>query len=85
LEHRKSTAYTVKKGGSLMTNAEKVRAMSDEELAEWFADFWDCNDCSEHERLGDCPLLREEPCDQKCKEHCLEWLQQPAEEVANEH
>ena len=61
------------------SNADRIRAMSDEELAEWFADFWDYNDCSEHERLSDCPLLREEPCDQKCKEHCLEWLKQPAE------
>ena len=61
------------------SNADCIRAMSDEELAEWFSDFWDCNDCSEHERLSDVPLLREEPCDQKCKEHCLEWLKQPAE------
>jgi hypothetical protein len=62
-----------------MTNADRIRAMSDEELAEWLADTWDCHDCSEHERLGDNPLLREEPCDQKCEQHCFEWLKQPAE------
>lgn len=64
-----------------MTNADSIRAMSDEELAKWFADMWDCSYCSEDERLGGNPLLRGEQCDCKCDQHCLEWLKQPVEEV----
>lgn len=60
-----------------LTNADRIRAMTDEELAHELADIWDCHKCSEHERLDGHPLLREEQCDQKCEQHCLEWLQQP--------
>lgn len=63
----------------VVSNADRIRAMSDEELAEWLADIWDCNLCSEHERLDGEPLLRNEQCDQRCEEHCLEWLKQPAD------
>lgn len=62
-----------------MTNADRIRAMSDEELAEWLADMFDCHYCSEHERIGDNPLLSAEQCDQKCEQHCLEWLKKPRE------
>ena len=65
---------------SIKTNADRIRAMTDEELANWLADMWDCHCCSEDERLGDNPLLMDEHCDQRCEQHCLEWLQQPAEE-----
>ena len=62
------------------TNADRIRSMSDEELAKHLADIgWDCNLCAEHRRLDNEPLLRGEKCDEKCAEHCLEWLQQPAE------
>lgn len=65
-----------------MTNADRIRAMTDEELAKCIFEIgFDCHLCSEHERLSDNPLLRHEKCDEKCTEHCLEWLQQPAEEV----
>lgn len=67
------------------TNADRIRAMSDEELAEWLADdSWDCHNCSEHERLSDNPLLRDERCDEKCAEHCLDWLQQPVKDGEDE-
>ena len=62
------------------SNGDKIRAMSDEELAKWLADAWDCHECSEHERIGDHPLLRSEPCDQECERHCLDWLKRRAEE-----
>ena len=63
-----------------MTNADRIRSMNDEELAEHLVDIgWDCNFCEEHLRLDNDPLLRGEKCDEKCAEHCLEWLQQPAE------
>ena len=63
------------------TNADRIRAMSDEELAAHLYDIgWDCHLCAEHRRLDNEPLLRGEKCDEKCVEHCLEWLKQPAEE-----
>ena len=62
------------------TNADRIRAMSDEELAEHLHDIgWDCHLCAEHKRLDNEPLLRDEKCDEKCVKHCLEWLKQPAE------
>ena len=63
-----------------MTNADRIRGMKDEELAEHLVDIgWDCNFCEEHLRLDNDPLLRGEKCDEKCAYHCLDWLQQPAE------
>ena len=63
------------------TNADRIRSMSDEELATHLHDIgWDCHLCAEHGRLDNEPLLRGEKCDEKCVEHCLEWLQMPAEE-----
>ena len=62
------------------TKAERIRAMGDEELAKHLHDIgWDCHLCAEHRRLDNEPLLRGEKCDEKCVEHCLEWLKQPAE------
>lgn len=68
-----------------MTNAEKIRSMTDEELAKHLIDIgWDCHLCEEHRRLDNEPLLRGEKCDEKCVEHCLEWLQQTAEKPKEE-
>ena len=62
------------------TNANRFRYMSDEKLAKHLVDIgWDCHLCAEHRRLDNEPFLRGEKCDEKCAEHCLEWLQQPAE------
>ena len=62
------------------TNADRIRAMNDEELEEHLVDIgWDCHLCAEHRRLDNEPFLRGEKCDEKCAEHCLEWLKQPAE------
>ena len=70
--------------GVKKTNADRIRSMSDEELATHLHDIgWDCHLCAEHGRLDNEPLLRGEKCDEKCVEHCLEWLRQPAEEVDN--
>lgn len=58
-----------------MTNAQKIRVMSDDELAKMLNDIgWDCHFCKEHLRLDNEPLLRGKKCDEKCAEHCLEWL-----------
>ena len=66
------------------TNADRIRNMSDEELATHLHDIgWDCHLCAEHGRLDNEPLLRGEKCDEKCVEHCLEWLKKPAEVADN--
>lgn len=53
-----------------MSNADRIRAMSDEELADWFDKNIDCYLC---------PVVK---CiiGQPCKALMLEWLKQPAEE-----
>lgn len=64
----------------VVTNADRIRAMTDEELAAHLVDIgFDCHLCSEHRRLDNEPLLRNEKCDEKCEKHCLDWLKQPAE------
>lgn len=58
-----------------MTNADKIRAMSDEELAEFLSDFKDC--------AGDCLVGRGvKDCSGICatRETLKMWLKQPAEE-----
>ena len=81
LEQRKGICRTCNGSGETpMTNADRFRSMTDEELAKHLVDIgWDCHMCAEHLRLSNEPLLRWAKCDEKCKEHCLEWLKQPAE------
>ena len=81
-DHLIANGVTVQecKLGAKKTNADRIRAMSDEELATHLHDIgWDCHLCAEHGRLDNEPLLRGEKCDEKCVEHCLEWLKKPAE------
>lgn len=54
-----------------VTNADRIRAMSDEELAKALLTAFSCDDC----KFG-----KEPPkCDDLCRENCVEWLKQPAE------
>ena len=70
---------------SPQTNADRIRAMSDEELAAYFTeDGWECHHCTEHERLDGHPLLRDERCDEKCEQHCLDWLRLPVKDGEDE-
>lgn len=63
------------------TNADHIRSMADEELAQFLTeDLWECHKCPEHERLSDNPLMRGEKCDGCCSSHCSDWLKQPYEE-----
>ena len=62
-----------------VTNADRIRAMSDEELAEFLECFGLCHYCAEHNRLGYMRLYADAKCDEKCVDHCLEWLKQSAE------
>jgi hypothetical protein len=55
------------------TNADRIRAMSDEELAEWLDSLrygFGCELCEKVFR----------GCDENCRTHFMEWLKQPAEE-----
>lgn len=65
-----------------MTNAQKIRAMSDEELADIFlrADF--CK-CCEHNKDGVCNYIcayPNIPLYDGCIQAALTWMKQPAEE-----
>ena len=57
-----------------MTNADRIRAMSDEELAMMLKDYKDCS--------KNCIISNGKHCYQICEEESvlLKWLQQPAEE-----
>ena len=55
------------------TNAERIRAMSDEELAKMLTVGKGTFVCFECRETGD------GECSMKCDERCLAWLQQPAE------
>lgn len=65
-----------------VTNADRIRDMSDEELADIFlrADF--CK-CCEHEKDGVCNYVcayPNIPLYEGCKQAALKWMKKPAEE-----
>ena len=62
------------------TNADHIRAMSDEELAEFLMKLMGHAQCFAE------GIFRYHPCpqDQNCKQCGLEWLQQPAESTGQE-
>lgn len=71
------------KGYIPMTNADRIRAMSDEELAEylWTFDDFDmqiqfCKNLTECDKILD---TDDEIPDEKCMGCLIEWLKQPAE------
>ena len=63
------------------TNGDRIRTMSDEELANTLwdigLDIWNCNEYNGHNvtMLPEC-----EKCDGNCVLAILKWLKQPAEE-----
>lgn len=57
-----------------MTRYENIKRMTLDEMAGFLEDIFDCNECSEYQRLSDNPLLKYEKCDGRCKQHCREWL-----------
>ena len=64
---------TGKKFGA-KTNAQKIRAMSDEELAELRSSMMNCDSC------GNMFSFKCDGSYEHCSSVCLNWLQQPAEE-----
>ena len=63
-----------------MTNYDHIKAMSVEEMADYFAYMFDCNLCPEQQRLSDNPLLEDERCDNNCMKHCKQWLESEVSE-----
>lgn len=61
-----------------MTNADRIRAMSDEELVVFFDRFSGrCLDCAEDAKNKNCPIYKE---GRYCRPRdIMDWLQQPAE------
>lgn len=62
-----------------MTNADRIRSMSDEGLAMFLDVFSSrCLDCAEDAKNQSCPIYKE---GHYCRpQEIMEWLQQPAEE-----
>lgn len=84
----KGVSCKVKKE-TFKTNADRIRAMSDEELAKHLWAFADldaqiqfCKNLPECEKIFD---TGDEIPDEKCFACLLEWLRQPAEMKENEH
>ena len=62
-----------------MTNADRIRAMSDEELVVFLDRFSGrCLDCAEDAKNKSCPIYKN---GHYCRpQDIMEWLQRPAEE-----
>ena len=58
--------------GRKMSNADRIRAMSDDELANIWWTYVDCGECPKHR---ECNMLS-----QDCLHLALEWLKQEAKE-----
>lgn len=59
-----------------VTNADRIRSMSDDELCEMLTAGTGGFDC------GTCRDSNE--CDRECELHCAEWLKQPAKDGDND-
>lgn len=69
--------------GQEMTNADMIRSMSDEELAEVFCNADWCNACGQLKQDGTCLAMEMGgPLNPYCKAGCLTWLRQSAVEEA---
>ena len=61
------------------TNADRIRAMTDEELADWLARTQIAN-VAEALEIARIPWEQEDGIKDEVKKECLEWLKQPSEE-----
>lgn len=57
-----------------MTNADRIRQMTDKELAEWFAPHMGCNICDKNDMYG-CDL-------NECKKYALAYMKKEVSEDA---
>lgn len=70
----------------IITNADRIRAMSDEEMAEWVTSGGNCvMTICDHICGGKCSAIKtfKKSSEEACKEIVMKWLQQPAEEDDN--
>ena len=79
MEYRGGFTYTIKKGCESVNNADKIRAMSDEELAAWLV-----KKTVYQESAFSCPsylnfLTELDDTKESAIKGTVEWLQQPAE------
>lgn len=58
-----------------MTNGDKVRQMSDEELADWFAPHMMCDICEKNDKPDGCDR-------NECKKYALAYMKQEVSEDA---
>ena len=63
---------------AVKTNADRIRAMSDEELADWLART-QIDNIAEALKFAKIPYEQEDGLKDEVKKECLEWLKQPAE------
>lgn len=66
----------------IQTNADRIRAMSDEELATFWSDHYD-NFCPNKPECGQYINEGKDIHAEWCAACALKWLRQPAEEVTN--
>ena len=59
-----------------MTNGDKLRQMTDEQLAAWFAPHMLCRMCPKEIKGMGCNAL-------KCKQYALAWLKQEVSDERN--
>ena len=60
------------------TNADRIRAMTDEELAELIGDTIDCGSCKDMANHDVCPVSADN--ERNCHKYWLDWLKQKATE-----
>ena len=70
MEYRGGFTYTIKKGCESVNNADKIRSMSDEELAEML---WETG--RNYRAVCADPVVDYN----EHRDHLIAWLQQPAE------
>ena len=72
--------------GDPMTNADRIRAMSDEEIADWVSENGAIKTPCDIICGGDCKAIAtiEKSSIERCKEIVMKWLQQPAEDDHDE-
>ena len=74
MEYRGGFTYPIKKGCESVNNADKIRSMSDEELAAWIAGMSTiCECCAEINECGSPRGFN------RCSHGVEDWLKQPAE------
>ena len=77
------TAFEAQKKSRVATNADHIRAMSDEELANLLCTADWCETCDQMREEGTCKAMElDGPLSKHCVSAALRWLRQPYKEEA---